>query len=162
MLVNVSLRFTAAISEKPMGDCVMMSSQDAFAKDACPVEDELLGTLYRASPHGLAELVRTVPAQTRAMLALFCYRRSHMQGLALTIAASCERRDLVEWGGALGSAIYEQALQSQRKSATAAVEPNSRRKVTLSTAPLGSFAPLEDDLEDDVVGEESQTVSVSA
>lgn len=138
----------------------MMSSQDAFAKDACPVEDELLGTLYRASPHGLAELVHTVPAETRAMLALFCYRRSHMQGLALTIAASCERRDLVEWGGALGSAIYEQALQSQRK--TTAVEPNSRRKVTLSTAPLGSFAPLEDDLDDDVLGEERQTGAVSA
>ncbi|MEZ5763405.1 MAG: hypothetical protein R3D69_03460 [Xanthobacteraceae bacterium] len=138
----------------------MMSSQDAFAKDACPVEDELLGTLYRASPHGLAELVRTVPAETRAMLALFCYRRSHMQGLALTIAASCERRDLVEWGGALGSAIYEQALQSQRK--TAAVEPNSRRKVTLSTAPLGSFAPLEDDLDDDVVGDAREAGAVSA
>ena len=138
----------------------MMSSQDAFAKDACPVEDELLGTLYRASPHGLAELVRTVPAQTRAMLALFCYRRSHMQGLALTIAASCERRDLVEWGGALGSAIHEQALQSQRK--TTAVEPNSRRKVTLSTAPLGSFAPLEDDLSDDDLSDASGTGAVSA
>lgn len=125
----------------------MLSSREAFAKDACPVEDELLGSLYRASPQGLEALVKSVPAETRAMLALFCYRRSHMQGLAMAIASSCERRDLIEWGGALGSVIYDQSHQSQVK--TVAIETNSRRKVTLSTAPLSSFAPLEDDILDE-------------
>ena len=33
------------------------------------------------------------------MLALFCYRRSHMPELALAIASTCELRDLVPWGG---------------------------------------------------------------
>jgi hypothetical protein len=121
----------------------MLSSRDAFEKDACPVEDELLGSLYRASPQGLAELVSTVPAETRAMLALFCYRRSHMQGLALAIASSCERRDLVEWGGALGSVIYAAAQRTPYKAVV--VEASSRRKVTLSTTPLSTFAKLEDD-----------------
>lgn len=124
----------------------MLSSRDAFAKDACPVEDELLGSLYRASPQGLPELVLSVPAETRAMLALFCYRRSHMQELALAIASTCELRDLVQWGGTLGSAIYSMARQTAGKSAPA--EAVGRRKVTLSTAPLSTFARLDDDLDD--------------
>lgn len=121
----------------------MLSSKDAFAKDACPVEDELLGSLYRASPQGLQELVQSVPGETRAMLALFCYRRTHLQGLALAIASSCELRDLVEWGGALGSVIHQTATRSTHKPVV--VETSSRRKVTLSTAPLSTFAKLEDD-----------------
>jgi len=121
----------------------MLSSQDAFAKDACPVEDELLGSLYRANPQGLPELVLSVPAETRAMLALFCYRRSHMQELALAIASTCELRDLVQWGGALGSAIYAMARQSVSKPAI--TESAGRRKVTLSTAPLSTFARLDED-----------------
>lgn len=121
----------------------MKSSQEAFAKDACPVEDELLGSLYRASPQGLPELVLSVPTETRAMLALFCYRRSHMQELALAIASTCELRDLVQWGGALGSAIYGMAQQSLNK--PAATIGSGRRKVTLSTAPLSTFARLDED-----------------
>lgn len=123
----------------------MLSSKDAFDNDACPVEDELLGSLYRASPQGLPELVLSVPGETRAMLALFCYRRSHMQDLALAIASSCELRDLVQWGGTLGSTIYAKAQQAVNKPAA---EPNGRRKVTLSTAPLSTFAPLDDELDD--------------
>ena len=126
----------------------MMSSSDAFAKDACPVEDELLGSLYRSSAQGLPELVLSVPAETRAMLALFCYRRSHMQDLALAIASTCELRDLVQWGGALGSAIYAMAQQTVTKPAPAPT--SGRRKVTLSTAPLSTFARLDDDLDEDV------------
>jgi hypothetical protein len=126
----------------------MMSSRDAFAKDACPVEDELLGSLYRSNAQGLPELVLSVPAETRAMLALFCYRRSHMQELALAIASTCELRDLVQWGGALGSAIYAMAQQTVTKPAPAPT--SGRRKVTLSTAPLSTFARLDDDLDEDV------------
>jgi hypothetical protein len=124
----------------------MLSSQEAFDKDACPVEDELLGSLYRANPQGLPELVLSVPAETRAMLALFCYRRSHMQELALAIASSCELRDLVQWGGALGSAIYAMAQQTVTKPAPTA--SSNRRKVTLSTAPLSTFARLDEDLDE--------------
>jgi hypothetical protein len=121
----------------------MKSSADAFAKDACPVEDELLGSLYRSSPQGLPELVLSVPAETRAMLALFCYRRSHMQELALAIASTCGLRDLVQWGGTLGSTIHAMARQTTSK--PVAAEPSGRRKVTLSTAPLSTFARLDED-----------------
>src|SRR5262245_40820701 len=121
----------------------MLSSEDAFVRDACPVEDELLGSLYRASAQGLPELVLSVPAETRAMLALFCYRRSHMQDLALAIASTCELRHLVQWGGTLGSAIYGLARQTTAK--VPAPQGSGRRKVTLSTTPLSTFARLDED-----------------
>ncbi len=125
----------------------MQSAKQAFEKDACPVGDGLLGQLYRSSPDGLATLVSSVPADTRAMLSLFCYRRSHLQDLAIAIAGTCERRELMEWGGALGSVLYTKSRESGP--AMPATETSSRRKVTLSTKPLAVFAPLEDSVDDD-------------
>ena len=84
----------------------MFSSRDAYDSDTCPVRDELLGEMYRANEHGLARLVETVSSDVRAMLALFCYRRSHLHSLALAIAASCTERELVHFGGRVGSTLY--------------------------------------------------------
>lgn len=84
----------------------MFSSRDAFENDFCPVRDELLGEMYRASEHGLPKLVESVTPEVRAMLALFCYRRSHLHQLALAIAGSCTERELVEVGGRVGSTLY--------------------------------------------------------
>ena len=67
----------------------MFSSRDAFENDFCPVRDELLGEMYRANANGLPLLVESVSSDVRAMLALFCYRRSHLHQLALAIASSC-------------------------------------------------------------------------
>ena len=84
----------------------MFSSRDAFENDFCPVRDELLGEMYRASEHGLPTLVESVSSDVRAMLALFCYRRSHLHSLALSIAASCTERELIQFGGRVGSTLY--------------------------------------------------------
>ena len=84
----------------------MFSSRDAYDNDFCPVRDELLGEMYRASESGLAKLVESVSSDVRAMLALFCYRRSHLHSLALAIAASCSQRDLIQIGGRVGSTLY--------------------------------------------------------
>ena len=81
----------------------MFSSRDAFENDFCPVGDELLGEMYRATEHGLPTLVESVSPEVRAMLALFCYRRSHLHQLALAIASSCTERQLIEIGGRVGS-----------------------------------------------------------
>jgi len=40
------------------------------------------------------------------MLALFCYRRSHLHTLAQAIAASCSERELIQLGGRVGSTLY--------------------------------------------------------
>ena len=69
----------------------MFSSRDAFENDFCPVRDELLGEMYRANANGLPLLVESVSSEVRAMLALFCYRRSHLHALAIAIAAKLHR-----------------------------------------------------------------------
>ena len=131
----------------------MISSRDAYDSDTCPVRDELLGEMYRASEHGLPMLVESVSPQVRAMLALFCYRRSHLHSLALSIAASCSERDLVHIGGRVGSTLY--ALSREAPASRAAPSPsyNGRKPITLSTKPLSTFAPIEDELDDEDVAE---------
>lgn len=124
----------------------MKPSHDALESDVCPVGEDMLGALYRSSEHGLAVLIESVPPGTRAMLALFCYRRSHLQSLALTIASTCEERDLVHWGAALGSVLYAKAKQAEKQSAPA---PTGRSKITLPTKPLARFARLDVDLDDE-------------
>ena len=84
----------------------MFSSREAFENDFCPVRDELLGEMYRANENGLPLLVESVSSDVRAMLALFCYRRSHLHSLALSIAASCSERELIQFGGRVGSTLY--------------------------------------------------------
>lgn len=125
----------------------MFSSREAFENDFCPVRDELLGEMYRASENGLPRLVESVSSEVRAMLALFCYRRSHLHSLALAIAASCSERDLIQLGGRVGSTLY--AL-SREPAARAAPSSSNRKPITLSTKPLSVLAPLDDEIDDEI------------
>ena len=127
----------------------MFSSREAFENDFCPVRDELLGEMYRASEHGLPKLVESVSSDVRAMLALFCYRRSHLYTLALSIAASCTERDLIQLGGRVGSTLYALSREPAARSASSAAYGN-RKPITLSTKPLSTFAPIEDELDDEI------------
>jgi hypothetical protein len=127
----------------------MFSSRDAFENDFCPVRDELLGEMYRASEHGLPKLVESVSSEVRAMLALFCYRRSHLYTLALSIAASCSERDLIQLGGRVGSTLYALSREPAAR-ATSSTSYGHRKPITLSTKPLSTFAPIEDDLDDEI------------
>lgn len=125
----------------------MWSSRTVFENDACPVGDDLLGTLYRASEHGLAELVETVSSDVRAMLALFCYRRAHLHSMSLAIAATCNERDLTEQGGIVGSTLF--VMSREGPAAAPPSAQSSRRSITLSTAPLSTFVDVNDDLDDE-------------
>jgi hypothetical protein len=126
----------------------MFSSRDAFENDFCPVGDELLGELYRASENGLPQLVASVSSEVRAMLALFCYRRSHLYSLALSIAASCSERELIHLGGRVGSTLYALSREPASRSAPSSSYGN-RKPITLSTKPLSTFSPIEDELDED-------------
>ena len=128
----------------------MFSSRDAFENDFCPVRDELLGEMYRASEHGLPRLVETVSPEVRAMLALFCYRRSHLHSLALAIAASCTERELISLGGRVGSTLYALSREPAARAAPSSSYGN-RKPITLSTKPLSTFAPIEDIDDEDLV-----------
>jgi len=126
----------------------MFSSRDAYDNDFCPVRDELLGEMYRASESGLPRLVESVSPDARARLALFCYRRSHLHSLAVAVAASCSERDLIENGGRVGSTLYALSRESTVKSSPSL--SGGRKPITLSTKPLSVLAPLEDGFDDEV------------
>jgi hypothetical protein len=135
----------------------MFSSRDAFENDFCPVRDELLGEMYRASEHGLPQLVASVSPDVRAMLALFCYRRSHLYSLALTIAASCNEQELVQVGGRVGSTLY--ALCREPAARNAPSSYGNRKPITLSTKPLSAVAPIEDEPDDEDFAEFAEAVT---
>ena len=126
----------------------MFSSRDAYENDFCPVRDELLGEMYRANENGLPVLVESVSSDVRAMLALFCYRRSHLHSLALSIASSCSERELIQLGGRVGSTLYALSREPATR-ATPTSSYGNRKPITLSTKPLSTFTPIEDELDDE-------------
>src|SRR4030081_1063059 len=126
----------------------MFSSRDAYENHFAPVRDELLGEMYRPNENGLPMLVESVSSEVRAMLALFCYRRSHLHSLALAIAASCTERDLIQLGGRVGTALYALSREPAAR-ATPSSSYGNRKPITLSTKPLSTFAPVDDHLDDD-------------
>jgi hypothetical protein len=126
----------------------MFSVRDAYENERCPVREELLGEMYRASDSGLPMLVESVSSDIRAKLALFCYRRSHLHTLALAIAASCSERDLINFGGRVGSTLYALSRQPPGARETAP-SYGTRKPITLSTKPLSVIAPFDEELDDE-------------
>src|SRR5882757_1817862 len=127
----------------------MFSSRDAYENDFCPVRDELLGEMYRANENGLPRLVESVASDVRAMLALFCYRRSHLHSLALSIAASCSERELIQLGGRVGSTLYTLSREAPTTRSTPSSSYGNRKPITLSTKPLSTFSQIEDDVDEE-------------
>jgi hypothetical protein len=128
----------------------MFSSREAFENDFCPVRDELLGEMYRANENGLPQLVESVSSEVRAMLALFCYRRSHLHSLAVSIAASCSERELIQLGGRVGSTLYALSRETQATRSSTSSSYGNRKPITLSTKPLSTFSPVDDELDEDL------------
>ncbi|HZL30861.1 MAG TPA: hypothetical protein VFC54_07350 [Pseudolabrys sp.] len=111
-------------------------------EEACPVPESVLGELYRVSPHGLNALIETVPVQTRARLALYCYRRAHLASIGLAIAASCDEGDLAEFGGNLGADLF---VKSREADTPIESFHSQRRKISLSSGPIRQVAPFNQD-----------------
>jgi hypothetical protein len=131
----------------------MRSSRDSDS-DPCPVTDDLLGELYRASKNGLPELIETVSPDVRAALALYCYRRGHLKGIGLVIASTCEKYDLETHGGTAGAALHARAREVAPATPTAS-HYVARQKITLASGSLRKSLPIdqEADLDDDVESE---------
>jgi hypothetical protein len=75
-------------------------------EEICPISEQLLFSLYDAAKRGLPVPVGEVPPERRSSVALFCYRRSHLEGAALAVAAMCDEEDLVDIGGPLGRTLF--------------------------------------------------------
>ena len=109
--------------------------------EPCPVADQMLGEMYRASAHGLNELIATVSPTARALLAVYCYRRTHLASIGLAIAATCEKDDLTSLGGNAGAALFERSREAPQSSLPDA-RANGRRKITLAAGSLRHSNPL--------------------
>jgi hypothetical protein len=81
---------------------MIVSSHD----EICPISEKLLFSLYDAVKRGLPVPVSDVPPERRSSVALFCYRRSHLEEAALALAAACDEEDLIEAGGPLGRRLF--------------------------------------------------------
>ena len=62
--------------------------------------------IFDASKRGQPIPQLDLSAEVKSMLAVFCYRRSHLERAGLAIAATCEEPDLLSAGGALGGALF--------------------------------------------------------
>ena len=102
----------------------MLPDRRMFEEEPCPVSDQVLGELYRSSSHGLSELIATVAPASRAMLALYCYRRAHLNSIGLAIAASCDEYDLTQWGGNAGAMLFAKSREAPQ-APHASPEPGS-------------------------------------
>jgi hypothetical protein len=120
------------------GRFAMLSSRRELADDHCPISDDLLGELHRASDLFVPDFVSTLAPDIRASLALFCYRRSHLHSMGLGIAASCDKGNLVQAGGSVGAFLF--ASSRELPSHIALSPRGNRRKITLATGVLRMFA----------------------
>jgi hypothetical protein len=112
--------------------------------EPCPVTDQMLGEMYRASTHGLNELIATVSPTARALLAVYCYRRAHLSSIGLAIAATCEEDDLTSFGGNAGAMLFERSRQVPKSSSIGA-HAGGRRKITLPTMSPCELSPIEEE-----------------
>jgi len=114
------------------------------ADEECPIRDQMLGEMYRASPHGLRILIDSVEPNVRARLAIYCYRRAHLESIGLAIAATCEKDNLTAVAGSSGAILFHRSREAPppRPTPTPGV---SGRKVSLSTGPLRNLAFVEEE-----------------
>ena len=123
----------------------MRISRDSDS-DPCPVNDDLLGELYRANKNGLPELIATVSPDVRAALAMYCYRRGHLKGIGLAVASTCDLYDLETVGGTAGATLFARAREVAPAPPVAS-QYVARQKITLASGSLRKSLPIDEDVE---------------
>lgn len=113
----------------------MLAFSFDYDDEPCPISDDALADLYAAKHGSLAGLLDDLEPEIRPALALFCYRRAHLQTIGLAVAACCGEAELASFGGSAGTALYARSREGQIF-ALAAPASQSRRKVSLARGPL--------------------------
>ena len=65
------------------------------------------------------------------------------------IAASCSERDLIQLGGRVGSTLYALSREAPTTRSVPSSSYGNRKPITLSTKPLSTFSPIEDEFDED-------------
>ena len=98
--------------------------------DFSPVSETLLFRLYHANRSGLPLPIEEIPAHLRSSVALYCYRRGHLEDTAVSVAATCDEHDLVYAGGRAGSALFSKSRlpysSPSSENRTPKIEDNAR------------------------------------
>jgi hypothetical protein len=110
----------------------------------------LLFQIYDASKHRQPIPQLDLSGETKSMLALFCYRRGHLETAGLAIAATCEEPDLLLAGGALGAALFARSRNYHPPPAPSGTSLN----IAISTTP----AIAADEVENSAVEGELEAV----
>ncbi len=108
----------------------MRSDLRAPDEDVCPVDDVLLCEVYKAGKAGLTSVTASLDPHLRAMLALFCFRRTHLYDLALALAAVSSRADLVRAGASVGAALFDRSREELEPPSFSALA--ARKKISLA------------------------------
>lgn len=99
--------------------------------DEFVASEELISRLYRASEQTIRDVIAPLTPRQCAGLAAFCYRRSHLHSVGLTIAATCGQMTLTQvLGTAVGTVLFKQSRQ--RRTPVGRVPGAHRPKITLA------------------------------
>ena len=116
--------------------------------DGTHVSEELIGRLHHANEDRVLDIVGGFRADERASLAMYCYRKSHLRGIGLAIAATCDLNSLVrEWVSILGRSIFAQSRERSEESVVR-MGMRPRPKITLARSAGGYSPPLTDSDDD--------------
>jgi hypothetical protein len=127
-----------------MATSALAPSHTALVDDRF-VPEELIGRLYRASETVVLDAIEIFSPQERANLAAHCWRKSHLHGVGLMIAATCDQTVLIQTlGTALGSVLF---AQSRERTVQPERVVGNRGKITLSR---GMLTPLVQDADLDL------------
>jgi hypothetical protein len=93
------------------------------------IPETLIAQLYRIGEDAAVNLTVGLPPYRRALVAAYCYRRSHLHRLGLSIASTCDRSTLMRVLGVIpGTALFVQS----RRLAHAPLPVGYRQKISLS------------------------------
>src|SRR5271170_7635477 len=116
--------------------------------DFTPVSEMLLFRLYDANRSGLPLPIAEIPAHLRPTVALYCYRRGHLEETAVRIAATCDEEELVFAGGRAGSALFSKSRLPYSNPSSKQWTPKS--KITLAVLQKGPMVQFDQDANDEV------------
>jgi hypothetical protein len=118
-----------------------MLAEQYRQEEDLPITDELFADVVGDQTR-LFALMAKVSSDKRALLAMYCYRRSHLNEIGLAIAATCDEDELTYSGGRAGADLFSKSRQRPQPEATIAHQ-TYRRKITLSRGHLRETPALD-------------------
>ena len=101
---------------------------DQYTPDDLPIPDELFADVISPDQTHLFALIAKLSPAKRALLAMYCYRRSHLSEIGLAIAATCDEDDLSFTCGRAGADLFSKSRRAPAgcgKSRTSDIPPQN-------------------------------------